>query len=291
MKRKLFVWLLCGLSMAFMAGCDILNPDETLPSVIHVEPFDFQVSPGQGSANNRITEVWVYANSNLLGAFAMPVDIHYLETGPTTLTLRPGIRNNGIVNDAIIYPMFNSFTTEIDASPGSPFSVTPVTGYKPEVVFSFMEDFEVTNMFVDNRDTIAASQLVRTQDTVFEGDYAAKITLSEEAHFIDVTHAIAMADLPTDGTATYLELRYKSDVEFSIGLTGINLQGQNIDNFFYLVRPSEEWNMLYIELSDLLSLSGFPAYKIAFRSLFVPGTGKTTFTVYLDNIKVVHLLP
>ena len=109
------------------------------------------------------------------------------------------------------------------------------------------------------------------------------------ANFIEVGHSIAMTDLPIDGTPTYLEFHYKSEVEMSIGLLGISLNGQSFSSFFYLLRPSEEWNKIYIELSGLLQESGFSSYKILFRSLYPEGATQPTYKIQLDNIKVVHL--
>jgi hypothetical protein len=256
---------------------------------LKLQPFQFEAQPGQGSATNKITEVWVYANSSYLGTFSPPVDIYYLEQGPTQFTFRPGIRNNGLSNDAIVYPMFNPYSVNLAASEGAVFDVQPVTGYLPETVFSFMEDFEIGNSFTEDRDTVPASKLVRSSADVFEGGYAGRMTMSNAAHFIEVGHTVPLSNLPTDGTPIYLEFRYKSEVEMSIGLLGINLEGQSFSNFFYLVRPSAEWNMLYIELTDIISASDLPAYKILFRSLYPENSTKAEYNIYLDNIKVVHL--
>jgi hypothetical protein len=164
-----------------------------------------------------------------------------------------------------------------------------VIHYRPEAVFSLLSDFETSNEFNVNRDTVAASFVARSMNDPFEGSYSGEIVLSDEAYFIEVSHAFAMVDLPTDGTSTYLEFWYKSEMDMSIGILGISLDGQEFSNFFYLVKPSENWNMLYIELTDLLTTSDFPAYKILFRSLYPGNATKPELKIYLDNIKVVHL--
>lgn len=278
------------ISIAFILGsCNVINPDEPVPTILHVEPFTFNVQSGQGSANNKITEVWVYANSSYLGTFPLPSDIYYLDEGPVQFTFRPGIRNNGLASDPIIYPMFQRYTIDLTAAPGASFDIQPVTSYESKSVFGFMADFEIDNPFVDNRDTVSASKLIRTNVDVFEGAWSGQMVLSEAAYFIEVGHLVPISGLPADGTPTYLEFRYKSEIEFSIGLLGINLEGQSFSNFFYLVKPSPEWNMLYIELTDLINVSDFPAYKILFRSLYPLGSPEAEYNIFLDNIKVVHL--
>lgn len=275
--------------LLFVSGCELINPAEPIPTTLHLEPFQFNIESGQGSGNNKITEVWVYANDNNIGSFAPPVDIRYLEEGPTKLTFRPGIRNNGLSSDAIIYPFFEGYTVNIEATPGSEHVINPVTAYKPEVKFSLIADFETSNLFTDNQDTIAASSLERTQTDVFEGSFAGQITMTPTAYFIEVGHSVAMSDLPLDHSPIYLEFRYKNEVEFAIGLLGIDLEGHEYSNFFYLVKPTEDWNMLYIELTDIINASALPGYKILFRALYPPSATKPELNIYLDNIKVTHI--
>jgi hypothetical protein len=292
MKNRLmpgyFGWIALCLILG-LTNCDIINPEEPSPGILQLQPFEFQIKDGQGSAQNRITEVWVYANGNLLGAFAPPTDIYYLDEGPALFTFRPGIRNNGLADDAIVYPMFARDTITLDPGPGQAINVQPVTSYLPQAEFGLLADFELGNAFTDNRDTVAASNLVQSDTDVFEGQYAGQMVLSEQAYFIEVGHSVPMSGLPADGKPVYLEFRYKSEVEFSIGILGINLDGQSFSNFFYLVKPSEEWNMLYIELTDFIVASDLPAYKILFRSLYPSNATKAEYNIFLDNIKVVHL--
>jgi hypothetical protein len=289
MKNSCLRLWLAVLTCALVGSCDVINPDEILPTTLHLEPFNFIVDPGQGSSNNKISEVWVTANGNVLGAFTPPVDIQYLEEGPVQFRFYPGIRNNGIANDARPYIFFTSDSASVVATPGSEHTVTPVTRYVDDAVFSFICDFESGNPFTSNRDTVPSSRMELTQEEVFEGEFAGLITMTPEANFINVTHGITLTDLPTDGVRpTYLEFRYQSEIEFSIGIVGGNLSGEEFENFFYLVKPSAEWNQLYIELTDILELSGFTTYKIGFKALYLTTVGDTSQNIFLDNIKVVH---
>ena len=283
---KIILFTICIV----FAGCDLINPDETIPARIELEPVDLKVDPGQGSDRHKITEVWVYANQGFVGIYTPPVEIPYIgDLDNTLFAFRPGIRNNGIANDAIIYPMYTSYEITLNTTDGTVTQVNPETRYKPGVVFSLIADFETTNEFVDNRDTIPGSFVTRTTVDPFEGEYSGEIVLTQEAAFIEVGNALAMAGLPADGTPTYLEFQYKCDMEMSIGVLGISLTGDEISNFFYLVKPTDHWNMLYIELTDIIQISDFQAYKILFRSLYPPSSTQPELKIQLDNIKVVHL--
>ncbi len=282
-----FIFLL----LIICAGsCNLINPAEPIPTTIKLEQFDLQIQPGQGSDQNKITEVWVYAGSSLLGIFKPPVEIPYLANSDQThFIFHPGIRNNGLANDPIIYPLYTPYEITLTTTTGGKIQVNPVTHYQPQAVVSLDADFETGNEFVDNRDTVAASFVTRTMIDPFEGIYSGEIILSKDAYFIEVGNAIALSDLPVDGKSTYLEFQYKSEMDMSIGILGVSLTGEKYSNFFYLVKPTENWNMLYIDLTEMLSVSGFPAYKILFRSLYPSDATKPELKIELDNVKVVHL--
>lgn len=285
----MYYLLACGLAL-HITSCDIINPAEEIPARIKFNAVALEVQPGQGSARHKITEVWVLANNNVIGAFTPPTEIHHFTDAATTnFSFRAGIRNNGILEDAIIYPMYTTYDVELNTQPGALSDVTPVFRYKPQAVFSLVSDFEMQNDFIDNRDTVAASMLVRSDTEPFEGNFSGEIIMSEEARFIEVGHAFAMTDLPTNGTPVYLEFHYKSELEMGIGILGIPVSGQGASNFFYLLKPSEEWNKIYIELTNILAASQFTAYKVLFRSQYPAGGPQESYKIQLDNIKVVHL--
>ena len=112
--------------------------------------------------------------------------------------------------------------------------------------------------------------------------------MSDEADFIEVGHTVPVP-LPDDGSSVYLEFRYKSEIPMSIGLLGVNLNGTMASHFFYLVNPSDEWNMIYLELTDEIAVSQFDAYKILIRSLYPSTATAPEHHIFLDNIKVVYL--
>ena len=126
--------------------------------------------------------------------------------GQTRFTFYPGIRNNGIAGDPIQYPIFAVDSFDFLAGEGVDIEIQPVTAYKPGTVFSLLADFELSNPFTDNRDTVSASNLIRSSVDVFEGQFSGQMVLSQEANFIEVGHAVPMSGLPADGNKpTYLE--------------------------------------------------------------------------------------
>ena len=291
--KKIFFYFILIPAFQAITGCDIINPEEPIPAQIHIEETKLVLEPGQGSSRHKLTEVWVYADGSYIGAFATPTTIPYItDSVTTTFTLRAGIRNNGILDDAIYYPMLLPLVYELPTTPGSESTVAANFSYKPEAVFSLISDFELGNDFTVDRDTSLETMLVRTSTDPFEGNYSGEIVLTKEKNLIEVTHSFTMIDLPTGSNPkkeTYLEFRYKADMEFSVGLLGIPLNGEEYAEFFYIVKRSDEWNMIYLDLTSLLEASGLSAYKILFRSFYPPEATAAELKIQLDNIKVVHL--
>jgi hypothetical protein len=273
-----------------MASCDIINPEEPIPALINMETIDLVTTPGQGTDRHKITEVWLFDPANFLGAFSAPTEIPiYSGSETTTYTFQAGIRNNGILDDAIVYPMYSPFVATLNTSPEAISVVNPVFTYRPEVRISLNADFEISNEFVDNIDFDSFTQVTRSDIEPFEGQFSGEIFLSAQADTLEVTHALALVDLPTDGTPVYLEFHYRSEAAMEIGLLGIPLNNQSFSNYFYLVKPSDTWNKIYLELTDWLVVSGLPAYKILFKSEYPSNATKPEVKIQLDNIKVVHL--
>lgn len=278
------------LFLMLWSGCDLINPEEQLPSIVEVTGIELETQVNEGSSNHKITEVWVFDSTKFLGVYPVQTVIPIL-TGKASTLFRfyPGIRNNGVLDDAIIYPMYTYHEQRLPTTPGASSVVNPVFRYKNEVQFSLLEDFESQNEFSVNLDTNVFTALIRSTSEPFEGAFSGEVTLTADGNFIEVTHAVSLTDLPTDGTPTYLEFQYQTDVPLEVGLLGIPLNGMSFKNYFYQAKPTETWNMLYLELGQLLKESGLPAYKVLFRAMYPPNSTASELKIKLDNIKVVHL--
>ena len=159
---------------------------------------------------------------------------------------------------------------------------------KTDVVFSLIADFETQNDFVENLDTFPANELFRSSTKPFEGEYSGEIILTPDAPRVEVTHSVPMSDLPVDGTPAFLEFHYKTELPVEVGIQGITLSGQKFPKYFYLLKPNEEWNKIYLELTPYLEESVLPGYKILFRATYPSEATVPSFKILIDNIQVLH---
>ena len=79
------IYALLLIIVTGFCGCDIINPDETIPAYIYIESIEVINNPDlqgkEGSLNNTIVDAWVSANGKLVGAFELPAVIPVLAEG------------------------------------------------------------------------------------------------------------------------------------------------------------------------------------------------------------------
>ena len=104
--------------VAVLSGC--IEPWEGPPHFLHIEGIAFVPEANQGEPTSRIEEVWVYSETDVLGAFPLPADIPLspAELGEsTTLTLSAGIRANAISSTRQPYPFYDALEVPLRRSP------------------------------------------------------------------------------------------------------------------------------------------------------------------------------
>jgi len=115
-----------------------------------------------------------------------------------------------------------------------------------------------------------------------------KIPASNERVFFE-HYTIQKFVVPRFGADVYLEIDYKTNIDLQIGI-----YADKIDVYeqipFIILRPTNEWNKIYINLK--METSSLPANTpIQIFYGFVKSEENTTLSpeVYLDNFKLNYL--
>ncbi len=272
--------------LCLLNACEIANPEEALPVYLKIENFDFSTTPQQGIASEKITDVWVFVNDLSLGVYELPATIPSLAVGNQDITVFPVIRENGVRSTPIIYPFYRRFETTLDLKIGETVTIQPTTSYVNNAVFELIEEFD------------SGGHLLKggNPDAVQIVDEVGQILLGAEES-IEFTSSGTFVDLPTsNGLSVFLEFDYQTNVEFEVGLVGLDMNPTNpIDATVYSVVlcPINRWNKVYINLQEVLEISQLPGYKLAFRaSTNDTGCGNVTNEapeVLIDNLKFIRL--
>lgn len=273
--------------MMFAFSCNFINPEEKIPTYIKVDKLHVAVNSGQGSASNKIKDVWVFMDGNMVGVYQLPALFPVIgDEGRHSFLFSPGILDNGIDNTHVIYRLMKGETKELSLINGSTISADPVTiNYFPADEFPWMEDFEnQSQLSLVTSDTTNPLLYETHASELFEGVASGIISInsSHNAFRIEMFEAVT---LPIT-SVTYLEMNYRCDYPFYVGLSGEKSTG-NIDKYVVAINPSAEWNKIYVNLGDAVrSLNPALGYKVFMSSSLSEGATSGTFR--FDNLKLVH---
>jgi len=276
-----------GILMVFVSGCDVINPADPVPTYIRVDQITVDPVAGTGTAKQKFGEVWVCINDKPLGAYSIPALIPVLGEGSVEITFYPGIRVNGIRSTADFYPFFEPHTVTTSLSPQGTIDVDMHTRYRSNAAIPYIEDFETSHGLTDDLDDDASTFVERITTNAYEGNGSGRIILTEDASFIQVASFPLLGNLPVNGTPVYLELHYKNNVEFGVGLVGQSSGIEPASVTILVLRPQEDWNKVYVDLSPALRASQLDVYQIMFIAQH--DTSLEQSEIYLDNLKIVHI--
>ncbi len=265
--------------LGFLFSCNLINPAEPIPAYLQIDSVGLQVRSGQGSASQKIKEVWVYIGDEDKGVFEVPKRIPIMGEGIKKFTVSAGILDNGAAESHAIYPFYYPDTFSLNLVPKQIYNIHPVFEYRPSTRFCFIEDFELGRVFVKlSGDT----NMIVTKNTseVFEGTGSGKI-------FVDTTHGeyegvTQFTYNLSNQEPAYIEINYKGDIPFEVG---INKPSGDNTLYNWIINPKSEWNKLYLNLTDAIKFFGSGEYRIMIYAVLP--RDKNEGTIYLDNIKLV----
>ncbi len=258
-------------------------PNDGIPLYMRMDSVQVNTSSGQGSNSHNITDVWVEANTDNVGAFGVPCNIPVLQENDVRFVVSAGVKESGQSGVRVIYPFYTTDTFSIVGVRGEHYSHKPNFSYVSGTQFAFTENFDFTNSFEPSANfTLATGADV---DPVYGGSRCLKLTVSSLDSSKMVT-SIGAYDLP-EGLEVWLEVDYKSEVPFYIGFNGY-FTGSSVAYAVpvLFVNAQPKWNKVYVKLSSLMGNLRADTYKIYFEALRPYGTSGGN--VYIDNVKLVH---
>lgn len=239
-----------------MANPRVVNPDDT---------------------SEAISDVWVEANSSNLGAYELPAFFPVLLEDQVSFTVTAGIYQTGQSQDRVPYPFYEPDTFTITAKRGEKYTHTPVFRYKNGTHITFNETFETSNDYDSLTYTTGSNVRFGAQCGVLTVNMADsdKIATQKYNNFT-----------ATAGDEVWLEVDYKSDVPFWVGLNGMYNNGSPTQVPVLFVLARNDWKKLYLKLTEVIGQTNANSYAVYFEA--IKPVGSAGGSVYLDNIKLVH---
>ncbi|MCK9480705.1 MAG: hypothetical protein M0R38_02960 [Bacteroidia bacterium] len=251
----------------------------------------------QGNPSANITDGHVYVNSKYLGAFELPITIPVLAQGVCNVTVIPGIRENGSAVNRKSVKILKGFEVQVNLQSNEIDTIQPTTTYRDNVVFAWIEDFEIGTFSTESstKNTTADSVIIIDSSNVnaFKSPfskYSAMVSIqARDTQIFFEQHSKEKFIVPNKSADVYLELDYKTNIELQIGFYADKPTMYEQIPFIYL-SPTTEWKKIYLNLSIETSvLDANTPIQIFYGFLKAQGNKTLAPEVYLDNIKLSYL--
>ncbi|MBP6335511.1 MAG: hypothetical protein KA444_08570 [Bacteroidia bacterium] len=290
-RRKLFLdnhrqKLFLLFSLIFLQSCEIINPEEDIPTYVQIDSIALNTDYiTEGSVNSKFTDAWIYVNGSYLGTYELPCTIPVIGEGQQKISVRAGVLDNGIASTRAAYTKTGTFDTILDMEANKTHIIKPTVRYLTGTVFAQIEDYD------DGSLTLEATSANTATFSITPGSDPNALEGNSGYVELDVNHSLfefatsTPYSLPTS-TPVYVEFNYKCNQEFTLGVFVSSVSGI-LQSPVLNVRPSTEWNKIYVNLSDGggIFTNAFD-YKIYFRSTLPAGS--SSGYIYLDNLKVLY---
>ncbi|MFI5173120.1 MAG: hypothetical protein ACHQFW_12065, partial [Chitinophagales bacterium] len=240
--------------------------------------------------SSKITDAWVYANNEFIGAFELPATVPILASGETSIIVYAGIKENGISGTGMIYPFYNGYTITKNLVEGITDTIFPSTTYKPSTAISFLfrDRFEIGNSF-EAVESNAELNTTSNPELVFEGVRSAITTMTDDLDTFRVgTRSDNPLFFPTIDHQLFLEIDYMADISYNVWLKCITTGGSTIYDELLTITPKDYWNKIYVNLNPALQFFAQyqpESYILEFRAY---NTTSDTTSILFDNLKIIQ---
>jgi hypothetical protein len=258
--------------------------ENDVPAYLYIPSFTLSTSTGQGTSAHKITDVWVYIDDLAQGIYQLPAQFPVVNIGNHEVKIFPGVRNNGIKSNPVIYPLLNSFKTTIDLKSGKIDTLRPTTTYLTSANFKIVEDFNSSNTLTVDRDNAPTFRFGLVENG-FEGKCAG-LTMTKTNNYFEKALSTKV-QLPDASQSIYLELHYKTQSPLAIGILGTSATNTTgLSNYKVTLFPTDVWNKTYINLTDEVKNLRMTDFQIVFKSLLPDSIA--TATILIDNVKLLQ---
>jgi hypothetical protein len=282
MIKKLLFYIFLGIFFFFIS-CKKSNLKAPVSAFMVVNnPTINTTSSTQGSNSSKITDIWYYVDDDFKGAFPVGGIMPIIGEGNHKITFFAGIKNNGISATRVPYDFYQPQTIYQNFEPGVTYTFSPEFNYATYAIFpaQALENFDST-LGVKYL-SIGANPYYLISDPlkVYGGTGKSVFITMTDINPDAILKTTTSMYLPAGGTSVYLELNYKCNQPFNIGIIG----GSSDERLVVTANESDEWNKIYVKLTDAVSTA--PTYS--YYDVIIKAT-KTVSSpeIYLDNIKLV----
>ncbi len=284
---KLSPWIVL-IGCLLLSSCDMFRNDNDLaPYYLNIESMDLEVDITEGSDTHGIRDAWIIANGQDVGVFELPITVPILDDASTTeFTIFAGIRQNGTKSFAIEYPFYTPIRFEIDGVSGETYSKNLIHEYTDDTFFEIVDNFDNATFFTTVVDDFDDSFFELREDEDISNNVAGVLYANKDNPICEMASSLRIPTSDVVGKKPYLEIDYKGNAPLQIGVRG--LVGNIIESKYGIIlKPSEDWNKLYLSLTDIVNTSSFSEFSILL-GVDIRGFAENEAEAWVDNVKLVR---
>lgn len=278
-KHLLYFLLFFGFLITF--SCKKDNLKSPTASFLVVDKVSLKTTSSQGSNSHKITDIWYYVDGQFKGTFPVGSVMPIVTENNASITLFAGIKNNGISATRLPYEFYKQISFDQTVEAGKTYTVSPEFEYNSYAIFNYTQDFDSPgSQFSSVGDS--ATVIVSNPASTFGGIGGSLFMGMSDAKPTSKLLQTTPYFLPTGGEPIYLELNYKCNQSFVVGVIG----GGSDEREALTINPSDDWNKIYIQLTGVVSRQ--PTYASQGYQVFIRATKQVNSPqIYLDNIKLI----
>jgi hypothetical protein len=290
MNRSLILFAVSAALFSLTTSCKKYKP---APEAFFIKASTVSVAPtstAQGTANHKITDLFLYVNGKFQGAYQPGNLLPIVTRGEnTTIDVFAGIKENGIKDKTITWIFYDKIDFDTLVETGKTIDRAMTFKYNPNVTFAWVESFDssVGYSLIRSPYPIGSDTMYKTSPGSpdnFEGKSAEIGLTGPDYKFAHFESSVPLS-MPTGDANVYLELNYKCSREFEVGIYDA-VSGK--DRPALHINAHSDWNKIYIHLADVVNQSPVQnKYKIYFK--VEKPNDVDEVHVWLDNIKLVYL--
>ncbi len=279
-----------------VSSCDKFEGDQTIPAYIHIDSIRLADNPSieEGALTKNISDVWVYVDDQIIGAFELPATIPVLSEGIHKLVLSAGIKYNGISGTQGPYPFYKPYTDEnFNFIPDSTITIKPVIKYYDNTIFAWSENFE-TN-YISLHPTSASDTSLTT---VANNPPSSLYGFTSGIGYVDTDRPVLEVstgdesnpgyELPLSSQPVFLEMDYNINVPLIVGLFMRQVNVQIIQHPILVLNPTGgKWKKIYINFTP--AVSGNP--QTDYFNVFIRADNQSSIdmpVIKVDNFKLIY---
>ena len=107
--RNTFIYSILSLTVFSFNACELINPEENIPSYLYIQDFELKTNSLEGSSRVNATDLWLFIANDPRGIHELPATIPVIDKGAPKITISAGVLENGISSTRQAYPFFEPY--------------------------------------------------------------------------------------------------------------------------------------------------------------------------------------